>query len=128
MRQGSRINADTEKGVGSNVFLKANEVTIRGANDVGNKTAINMRTMEGNGGNLRLEARLITIDEGAEIFANSQEAGTAANLTLIADTVKVSGFLSEQIPTENVNNHMYIKSKISIGGSGKGGNLLIDRS
>ena len=125
LTQGSRINADTEKGAGSNVFLKANEVTIRGTNDVGNKSAISLRTMEGNGGNLRIEARQFTIDEGAEILADSQEAGTAANLTLIADTIKISGFLSEQTQTENVG-HMYIKSKISIGGSGKGGNLLIE--
>jgi len=132
LTQGSVLSTNTKApGTGGNIQIKANEVTVTGANFTGTKSAILVGTVSkengaGAAGNLRIEAQQITVADGAFISADTIGAGNGGQLTLIADTVTVKGFLSEQLA--QTGNFRDINSKISIGvpGTGKGGNLLIE--
>lgn len=132
LSDGSTVNAfNTSTGSGSSIRIKAHDVTVTGASATGNKTAILASTLSqepggGAAGDMRIEAQHITIEDGAFITADTMGTGNAGNLTLIADTVTVRGFLSEQLPQPT--NPRDINSKISVGvpGSGHGGNLSIE--
>ena len=91
--------------------------TLLGVSGVGSQVLAS-----GSGGNVTVDARDIAVTNGANISTSNTGSGNAGVLSLIADSIEVSGFIT----VGGLSSASGITSEVQLGALGAGGNVTIE--
>ena len=134
VRDGARISASTSaRGSGGNISVNAAErVELIGTSpDEQRPTGLSVQTRgAGEGGNLTITSRALTIRSGAEVSASTFGAGQAGNIEVSAsDSVELMGTsIDGQLPSRlfaQGGGREVLRNGVSPPATGNGGNLTV---
>ncbi len=118
--EGAEISTRSQgQGDAGSIFIRANHVNLTGRNGLENPSAISSRVTPGatgNGGNITIEASLLSIRNGASIDSSMFGFGNAGDINIESSDVVVDGFLDRPSGI----------STAIFEGMGKGGELHIN--
>jgi filamentous hemagglutinin family protein len=145
VRNGAQVSLSAfDAGKAGNLTVIAQEIEITGTSPDGQASSGLFTTTQGtgDGGNLTIETKQLTVQDGATITASTFDAGNAGNLTITADVVQLTAdskaFVALSTSTEGVGNagtltintrNFIVQGGAQVVGgsfgSGKGGDLKI---
>ncbi|WP_424100002.1 filamentous hemagglutinin N-terminal domain-containing protein [Moorena producens] len=112
--------ADSDINISSDILTNGGNVTIKSFGDVSfnNKSQLSTSTFgEGNAGNINIESRSLTAEDGTQLQAGTFREGNAGSIKITAkDAVSFRGEGS------------FVKTLVGIGAIGNGGDISIDTS
>jgi filamentous hemagglutinin family protein len=120
---GAQLSASTwGQGNAGRVRITAGTVSFDGVGSNGESSTAVSRVgngAEGNGGDLSIISRLLSVTNGAQLSASTRGKGDAGFVTIFADTASFDGVGSNGEWSRATSN-------VAAGGEGKGGNLSIN--
>jgi filamentous hemagglutinin family protein len=129
--EGKVLSKTEGLGNSGNLEVTADEVKIIGlANSPENLTSLSTQTpenSEGNAGNLIISSRLLSINNGGQLFSVSQNTGNSGNVTIKTDKVELSGIslLDSYVGENGILNNNLASNLYSISSQGNAGNVDI---
>ncbi|WP_448572432.1 two-partner secretion domain-containing protein [Trichothermofontia sp.] len=123
-RDGGQVSVATfGAGDAGNLVIMADRIELEGETGDGNTPSGLFATVEagaiGNGGNLAIETRLLSITEGARISVSTVGAGNAGSLTIEAtEAMRVTGEAPDGTSS-------LVTAQVDTGATGEGGDLTI---
>ncbi|MBD2778018.1 beta strand repeat-containing protein [Iningainema tapete] len=119
---GAQISASTfGQGNAGNVTIDANTISLNGVSSNGFSSGVYSSVGSdaiGNAGNISITTGLLSLTDGAPIYANTLGRGNAGNINVKADTISLDGIGRNGFPSG-------VFSSVEQGASGKGGNINI---
>ncbi|MEM7018861.1 MAG: filamentous hemagglutinin N-terminal domain-containing protein [Pseudomonadota bacterium] len=132
VNDGARVSVDTAgDGQGGNININAsNTLTITGENSFGEVSNVAARAASGfsgigtgNAGSINIQAGQVQIQNGAQITTSTLSNGQGGNVSIMADSLALSGESSNQVPS------VILSNAVGEGGSlGQGGEIDIQTS
>ncbi len=130
LKNGAQIDSSQSYGTGEigSIVIKSGTLTLSGKNKKGDSSSIlshstNTDTNAGKGGNIEIESHQINLMDEAQIASSTVTARNGGNITILADTLTISG---GDKPAE-LNSGIYSNSvsKDANSQKGNGGNITI---
>ncbi|MDJ0535332.1 MAG: filamentous hemagglutinin N-terminal domain-containing protein [Xenococcaceae cyanobacterium MO_207.B15] len=88
---GSRLNSNTSSGIGGNIFIETDSLTLSGQNEFGQGSSLSVETFgTGNAGTINLNTSQLIVEDGGRIAASTSGQGNGGNITINASNFSLT--------------------------------------